>query len=169
MKKLFMITLGGKAEGANIEVHDVQFIIAKNIEETENILRNHWYGIPLKLHIDSYKSLEVIDGYKISINDEVSQDANKLFFLHIGAYKRTLMEEIHRYGFLVRNTFEQAKNDAKNTLYGKDKEEHVDTCVNVMESPLLNALYTGFIHLEKTELKNNLFPDWQGYRRIDIL
>ena len=58
MKKLFMIHLGGKAKGALIEVHDVQFVIAEKIEDCERSLRDHWYGLDLKCHIDSYKVIE---------------------------------------------------------------------------------------------------------------
>ena len=69
MNKLYMITIGGKAKGANIEVHDVQFIIANNIKETYKILKENLYGIDLKLHLDAYKHIDGADGFTVEIDE----------------------------------------------------------------------------------------------------
>ena len=63
MVKLFMVYLGGMSLGANIEIHDVQFVAAQTIEDTYPLLRKHWYGTPKGLHLDSYKDLMGTDGY----------------------------------------------------------------------------------------------------------
>ena len=40
--KLFMMSLGGKINGANIEVHDVQFAAAAKIEDNYAFGRSNW-------------------------------------------------------------------------------------------------------------------------------
>ncbi len=165
MKKLFMIHLGGKAEGALIEVHDVQFIIARNLEECIEVLREHWYGLDLKLHLDSYKVLKQINGYKIEISENEISD--KAYFLHLGAYSKDLMEEIHRFEFLVGTNLEDVKRDASK-LFGNLVQEHVDSIIEINKSPLLNSLYSGYVCAIKADVKADLKPDWQGYLRIDL-
>jgi hypothetical protein len=64
---LFLVVLGGKAKKANIELHDVIWVIGSRIEDTYNTLRNDWFGSPRGLHIDSYKKIKYIDGYKINL------------------------------------------------------------------------------------------------------
>lgn len=165
MKKLFMVHLGGKAEGALIEVHDVQFIIAKSIDECIEVLRKHWYGIDLKLHIDSYKVLENIDGYRLELKENVED--TKCFFIHLGAYSKDLMEEIHRFEFLVGEDINEVKTKAS-SVFGNLLQEHVDSILDLNQSPLLNKLYSGHVCVVKADVKKDLTPDWQGYRRIDV-
>ena len=167
MKQLFMIHLGGKASGALIEVHDVQFIIAEKIEDCEEVLRKHWYGLDLKLHIDSYKVINQIEGYKVSIIDEKIPQAENVFFTHIGAYKSDLMEELHYFNLLVSTDIDCAKNLQREMFKGY-KQEHIDSIIDVSLSPLLNAIESGFIFLEENKERFDLIPDWQGYKRIDI-
>lgn len=167
MKALYMINIGGKAPGANIEVHDLQFIIAENIEETEQALREHWYGLPLKLHMDSYKKIIGADGYRIEIREEPYEGDQGLYFLHIGGYDDHILGELHKYGLLVRDNLDQAKKNAMKTLYTGDVQEHVDSTIEVATSPLLNACHSGYIHLVKSDESYDLTPDWNGYHRID--
>ena len=58
--------LGGRAKKANIELHDVRWVIGSKIEDTYHTLRKDWFGSPKGLHIDSYKKIKYIDGYKIN-------------------------------------------------------------------------------------------------------
>ncbi len=64
---LYLIVLGGRAKKANIELHDVRWVIGSSIEDTYNTLRKDWFGSPKGLHIDSYKKIRYIDGYKINL------------------------------------------------------------------------------------------------------
>ena len=59
--------LGGRAKKANIELHDVRWVVGSNIEDTYDTLRKYWFGSPKGLHIDSYKKIKYIDGYKINL------------------------------------------------------------------------------------------------------
>ena len=64
---LYLVVLGGKAKKANIELHDVRWVVGSKIEDTYDILRKDWFGSSQGLHIDSYKKIKFIDGYKINL------------------------------------------------------------------------------------------------------
>ena len=75
-KFLFLIFIGGRAPKANIELHDVRWEVGSKIEDTFDSLRNNWFGSPNGLHIDSYKKIEWVDGYKINLR-RIKKDSNK--------------------------------------------------------------------------------------------
>ena len=64
---LYLVVLGGRVKEANIEIHDVRWVVGSKIEDTYDTLRNDWFGSPKGLHIDSYKKIKYIDGYKINL------------------------------------------------------------------------------------------------------
>ena len=64
---LYLVVLGGRAEKANIELHDVRWVVGSKIEETYDTLRKDWFGSSKGLHIDSYKKIQYIDGHKINL------------------------------------------------------------------------------------------------------
>ena len=64
---LYLVVLGGRAKKANIELHDVRWVVGSEIEDTYATLRNDWFGSSTGLHIDSYKKIKYIDGYKINL------------------------------------------------------------------------------------------------------
>lgn len=167
MKKLFMITLGGKAKGANIEVHDVQFIIAKDIKETYKILKDNWYGVALKLHLDAYKVVDGVNGYGVSITEDKDESDIKLYFVNIGAYDPETHDEIHYYKLVPAKNREDAKKIAQENLSSKFIQVHIDNISLVEESKILNKLYSGNITLCKNDNQYRTKPDWFGYRRID--
>ena len=51
---LFLVVLGGRAKKANIELHDVRWVIVSKIEDTYDLLRREWFGMREGLHIDSF-------------------------------------------------------------------------------------------------------------------
>ena len=72
---LYLVLLGGKAKKANIELHDVRWVVGSKIEDTYDTLRKDWFGSPKGLHIDSYKKIKYIDGYKINL---INSEKNKI-------------------------------------------------------------------------------------------
>ena len=100
---LYLVVLGGRAEKANIELHDVRWVVGSKIEDTYDTLRKEWFGSPKGLHIDSYKKIKYIDGYKINlINIEKNKIEKKqlvkknktkkyLWFVNIGGYDPSSM------------------------------------------------------------------------------
>ena len=64
---LYLVVLGGRAKKANIELHDVRWVVGSKIEDTYDTLRNDWFGSTKGLHIDSYKRIKNIDAFKINL------------------------------------------------------------------------------------------------------
>ena len=65
-KFLFLVVVGGRSPKANIELHDVRWVIGTKIEDTFEQLRNDWFGYIRINKIDSkyfknkkFKKLEV--------------------------------------------------------------------------------------------------------------
>ena len=122
---LYLVVLGGRAKKANIELHDVRWVVGSKIEDTYDTLRNDWFGSPKGLHIDSYKKIKHIDGYKINlinfekdkIDDKQLVKKNKakkhLWFVNIGGYNPTSMQEKHEFGLVIASSKLEAKNIAK--------------------------------------------------------
>jgi len=64
-----LFVLGGRANKANIELHDVMWAVGSKIEDTYDTLRKDCFGSPKGLHIDSYKKVKFIDGHKINLKN----------------------------------------------------------------------------------------------------
>ena len=78
---LYLVVLGGRAEKANIELHDVRWVVGSRIQDTYDMLRRDWFGSIEGLHIDSYKKINNVDGYRINIkNIENKKLKNNKFF-----------------------------------------------------------------------------------------
>ena len=41
---LYLVVLGGRANKANIELHDVRWVVGSEIEDTFDALRKNWFG-----------------------------------------------------------------------------------------------------------------------------
>ena len=66
---LFLVVLGGRTKKANVELHDVRWVVGSRIEDTFEVLRNDWFGTFEGLHIDSYKKINYVDGFKITLKN----------------------------------------------------------------------------------------------------
>ena len=77
-KFLYLVVLGGRAEKANIELHDVRWVVGSKIEDTYDTLRKDWFGSSKGLHIDSYKKIQYIDGHKINLKNVENRKVRKI-------------------------------------------------------------------------------------------
>ena len=184
---LFLVVLGGRASKANVELHDVRWVIGSKIEDTFDELRNDWFGMFEGLHIDSYKKINYVDGYKINIrnikneklkNKEIINGKNtkkNLWFVNIGGYDPSSMQEKHEFGLVVASSSFEAKNKAKSKWLNGFKKKHKDDIYllknlsKIDDCELIDKMGTWEIELT---LENNLvvetnFPDWYGYKRLD--
>ena len=66
---LFLLILKVGAKFANVESHDVRWVVGSNIEDTYDALRMAWFGTSEGLHIDNYKKIKYVDGYKITLKN----------------------------------------------------------------------------------------------------
>ena len=186
---LYLVVLGGRAKKANIELHDVRWVVGSKIEDTYDTLRKDWFGSPKGLHIDSYKKIKYIDGYKINlINFEkdniqkkilVKKNTEKkyLWFVNIGGYDPTSMQEKHEFGLVIASNKLEAKNIAKSKWLIGCKKKHKDDIASLKNLNILDDCEV-IKNIDKWEIElisdnnaheeNNL-PDWYGYKRIDII
>lgn len=101
--KLFAVFVGGNHPRANIELHDIRFVVGETIKATVPQLRAAWWGTPSSLHIDGYAELTHVEGRRIEIvlgpapaNPEAS-----LWFINVGGYTPELFGEQHHYMFMI--------------------------------------------------------------------
>ena len=184
---LFLVVLGGRAKKANVELHDVRWVVGSRIEDTYDVLRRDWFGTSEGLHIDSYKKINYIDGYKINLinvqnkqiknNKHFNENTSKknLWFVNIGGYDPSSMQEKHEFGLVVASDKFEAKNIAKSRWLMGCKKKHKDDIssleilIGCDDSKLIHSIDNWEIVLTK---ENNLIeetndPDWYGYKRID--
>jgi len=184
---LFLVVLGGRATKANVELHDVRWVVGSKIEDTYDVLRKDWFGSIEGLHIDSYKKIKSIDGYKINLknseknkiknNKSVNQinTNNKLWFVNIGGYNPSSMQEKHEFGLVVASSKLEAKKIAKSKWLIGCKKKHKDdiTSLNDLwtydDCEVIKKIDNWVIELkqENNFVEDTYYPDWYGYQRID--
>ena len=183
---LFLVVLGGRAGIANVELHDVRWVVGSRIEDTYDVLRRDWFGTFEGLHIDSYKKIKYVNGYKITLkkienkkstNKKFFDEKNtnkKLWFVNIGGYDPSSMQEKHEFGLVVASSKLEAKNIAKSKwLLGLEKKHKDDitalkkliTCDDCQAIKNIGN-WEIELSLEKNCIEENK-PDWYGYKRID--
>lgn len=165
--KLWMICLGGKIKGANTEIHDIQFVVAESVHQAHKVLRDHWYGDPYKLHIDSYMEVKGGDGYQINVVKQKEKQSNQLYFLQLGGYDEDHLQELHEGMFVASESPEQAKLKAGFQAEAYHEQGHIDYVGNVEEVMHSVDGEKYYIELLETSKDFNMVPDWFGYQRID--
>ena len=179
---LFIVVLGGRSLKSNIEIHDVRWVIGKSIEDTFPELRRQWLGEKNGLHIDSYKCIKYIDGYKIVVieSNKINSknkfsDSESLWFINLGGYNRNKMNEEHQFSLVVANKASEAKKKAKRNWELNLKNKHNDDCSGINEIKQIDDMHS-IKKINKWEIKlitdqkersQKLIPDWYGYMRID--
>ena len=184
---LYLVVLGGRAKKANIELHDVRWVVGSKIEDTYDTLRKHWFGSLKGLHIDSYKKIKYIDGYKINLRyvenlkikkNKFSYRSNSksyLWFVNLGGYEPNSMQEKHEFGLVVASSSLEANNKAKAKWLNGCKKKHKDDVASLEmliscdNCELIKKIGNWEIELTpyNNSIEDNNYPDWYGYKRID--
>jgi Domain of Unknown Function (DUF1543) len=110
--KLFAIYIGGELEGANIELHDMRFVVAPSIADTYDELRRQWWGIPKSLHIDCWAEINQVDSYDVELRPEAFTGPEKLYYINLGGYHESEFLEKHKNVFIVATSVTEAKRRA---------------------------------------------------------
>lgn len=141
MMKLFAVYLGGSAPRANIELHDVVFVVGSNLKETYSKVKEKWFGSPHSIpHIDSYIELKHADGFKIQLSqDSIPHDNYKLYFINFGGYTKNLFGEAHQSAFYVAKNKAEATKKARKELCVGMIQSHQDNHLDVEGLAELNA------------------------------
>ena len=186
-KFLFLVVVGGRSPKANIELHDVRWVIGSKIEDTFDQLRNDWFGSNNGFRIDSYKKIDSIDGYKINLRNKENRELKnkilkkekiskkKLWFVNIGGYDPSSMQEKHEFGLVVAFSPSEAKNKAKSKWLIDCKKKHKDDIyavkdfTDVDDCEVIKNIKNWEIELIRNDnhVEEKNIPDWFGYMRID--
>jgi hypothetical protein len=110
--KLFAIYIGGELEGANIELHDMRFVVAPSIADTYDELKRQWWGIPKSLHIDCWAEISEVDGHRVDLRSEPFTGSEKLYYINLGGYDAREFIEQHKHVFIVAASIPEAKKRA---------------------------------------------------------
>ena len=183
---LYLVVIGGRLPKANIELHDVRWVLGSKIEDTFGDLRKGWFGSIDGLHIDSYKKIYSVDGYKIKLKKsqnkkskinliKKAKDTKKLWFINLGGYDPKSMQEKHEFGLVVASNASDAKKLAKSKWLNGFKKKHNDDidCLqrfsDVDDCKLIKNINNWEIELMPKDVKvvETNYPDWFGYLRID--
>ena len=128
--KLYMLLLGATPKDRFIEQHDVFFTIGTSLKELVPHIRQFWPTD--KIHIDSWREVNVVDGYRVNVVPSNSNNNSvKLFFLNLGGYKKNEFEEFHYKMLLAATDKASAIKAAKQTAFYKHTsfkgaESHID-------------------------------------------
>jgi len=179
---LFIVVLGGRALRSNIEMHDVRWVLGESIEDTFPELRKQWIGNRNGLHMDSYKRIQYVDGYKISLSNSTNNDLisskiedKSLWFINLGGYDPKKMYEEHEFTLVVAKKAIDAKRKAKRNWNSNLKNKHNDDYSGINSFKQVDDIHS-IKKIKNWEIKliydpeersEGLIPDWYGYRRID--
>ena len=148
--KLFAVYLGGKASGANIEVHDLVFVVGKEIKSCFSDIKGKWFGDQNSVHIDSYAELSIIDRYEISLSLDKIKNKNNLFFVNLGFADPTVFGEGHLMSFIIAPNASEAKIQAKKMFPKNVVGNHLDNLIK------LSQIDTYYINVIPTDKKSEL-------------
>ncbi|MGC5700890.1 DUF1543 domain-containing protein [Pseudomonas sp. NFXW11] len=145
---LFVVMLGGKHPRANIEVHDVRFVLGESLEAAYPQLREGWFGKPRGLHIDSWMRVDGVEGYKVELSPLApAPDTPRLFFLNLGGYEAGRFGEAHSYLLVVARDPLEAKAKGKRQMLAHWHKAHTDALLDVDDCLPIDQLEGRYIHL----------------------
>ncbi|MEZ0225652.1 MAG: DUF1543 domain-containing protein [Alphaproteobacteria bacterium] len=151
--KLFAFYIGGRTATSLIELHDVRIVAGNAIEDCYDHIRDTWWGTPESLHLDCWGELTSADGHNITLREEPSAGADKLWFVNLGGYNPDDFNEPSKNIFVVAPTESKAKVRALKTILDW-KGHHKDHQYEVETLACLNDIVGAgkwHIHLEKSE------------------
>ena len=158
MMKLFAVYVGGEHPRANIELHDMRFVVARSIRETYDELRKQWWGAPDSLHVDCWAEVDHADGYDVELKPEPFSGREKLYYVNLGGYDESDFLEKHKNVFVVARTLADAKTRALAENRGW-KQLHRDELYQVEQAFCLADAATDqrlHIHLVPSTLARNV-------------
>ena len=111
--------IGCKPFGRHTEQHDIFFGIGHTPKDLIPQLTAFWPEAAIKMHIDAWRQVTLVDGFEIRITDKVASvpQHNTLFFINLGGYTKNVFNEQHYIVLSVKPDKATAIAQAKNTLF----------------------------------------------------
>lgn len=145
---LFVVMLGGKHPRARIEVHDVVFTVASNLQAAYPQLRQQWFGSPKGLHVDSWLEVEGVDGYCVEWSDQQPGAGEpRLYFINLGGYEPGAFGEAHHYLLLVAESPRQAKAKGKGHMLRHWSQGHTDAVMDIDDCIAIDQVEGRYVRL----------------------
>jgi hypothetical protein len=173
------VVLGGRMDGAHIELHDVRFVAGHTLEDTLPALRRQWFGRRRGLHIDSTMVVRQVGGFAVELRREPFSGPQRLWFVNVGGYRPERLAEEHAFGLVVARTAVAAKRQALAHWLPEALQRHKDDLhaveqVGALASPeavddclRLDTVDGWQVHLHAVPGPDPpQRPDWFGYRPI---
>jgi hypothetical protein len=164
-QKLFAVYLGGRAPRCNTELHDVVFVVGASIETSYERIMDKWFGDPLRLHLDSWIELQIVDGHRISLRPDPAAAGKKLYFINLGAYLPGQFTELHANAFVVAANEAEVKQRAKRELLRNTQSVHTDDLYDIDDCLEIGEVDGQHVRLEPTSEQVTLDPH-NGYHVI---
>ncbi|MBW8684628.1 DUF1543 domain-containing protein [Chitinophaga rhizophila] len=120
--KLYMVLLGSKAPGRNVEQHDFFFGIGTSLRELVPRMKAFWPEAGNSLHIDGWREVTSVDGYAVNVETAAAvaaPSAQRLFFINMGGYQTGKLEEQHYTLLTVQDDRMSAIKASKTTAFFK--------------------------------------------------
>lgn len=163
--KLLAFYLGGRVEGFNLELHDVQFHVGTNHIEVLKKVKGQWKGTLRSLHVDSWVSLDSVDGYTIELLKKRPVKKEKLYLINLGYYLNKEFGEFHKLQFVVSTSVAGAKKLAKKFLLKRSYEPHTDDSFDIDDCIEVSKVDGFHIHLKKSK-NAKLNPISNGWQKL---
>ena len=116
---------------------------------------------------------------KINKNQLANRTKNQknLWFVNIGGYDPSSMQEKHEFGLVIASNKLEAKNKAKSKwLIGCEKKHQDDIAsleilISCDNCELIKKIGNWKIELipDNDFIEENNYPDWYGYQKIDVI
>lgn len=158
----FGIMLGGSHPSANIEIHDLVFVLADNKQEAFSKAQLKWFGDPRKVHCDAYINLKSVDNHIFSPTP--NNNNFKLFAINIGGYLSGQFGEFHNYHFIIAASSKEAIDKARSltnqsfTTPHVDNKLFVDNLIKVNEIESKTLYWQPSLKTTITETESGYFP-----------
>jgi len=117
--KLYQLLLGCKPAGRNTEQHDVFFAVGTCLKDLIPEILNFWPEANGKIHLDAWREVTAVEGFSIRVVEKImaQEQAEALFFLNLGGYKKDEFEELHYKMLLIGKDKAQVIKKAKKSAF----------------------------------------------------
>ncbi len=177
---LYVVCLGGRAAGCNVELHDVVFAVGTDLESTHDQLLDQWFGDPRGLHIDAWTRVDQVPGYRVVVSGDPAETGMRLFFVNIGGYAPGELWERHAYALYAGQSPSEVKSRARKELLVGRESVHRDDLYDIDDVLEVRPAGQWHIHLRpdpaagQPAVTNGYFPlprgtiaAWRAKRATD--
>jgi len=145
---LFVVMLGGRHPQAKIEVHDLVFVEGEKLSDCYDQLRSSWFGLAKGMHIDSWMTVDGVDGYQLRFTDKAPAPTElKLFLLNYGGYLPGGFGEEHQYVLQLAHNAAEAKQLGKQRYPALWQKPHTDAVIDIDDCLLIDKVNGQYLQL----------------------